>query len=132
MTGGRVFNTRVVAQKQCKYLKTLEKSGFSQNEIYHANGFSEVVSFRVFQCSRKRMSLIKVYFLLFKRLPRNNGIFFETKERQFSQNEIYHTTELCDVEISSCSSFLGKAGFSNIPCVNVRTVAKKQRKMFSR
>ena len=55
---------------------------------------------------------------------------FETKERQFSQNEIYHTTELCDVEISNCSSFLGKAGFSNIPCVNVRAVAKKQRKMF--
>ena len=45
-----------------KYLKNLEKLGFSQNEIYHANGFSEVVSFRVFQCSRKRMSLIKVYF----------------------------------------------------------------------
>ena len=55
---------------------------------------------------------------------------FETKERQFSQNEIYHTTELCDVEISYCSSFLGKAGFSNIPCVKVRAVAKKQRKMF--
>ena len=55
---------------------------------------------------------------------------FETKERQFSQNEIYHTTELCDVENSNCSSFLGKAGFSNIPCVNVRVVAKKQWKMF--
>ena len=39
-------------------------------------GFSEVVSFRVFQCSRKRMSLIKVYVLLFKRLPRNNGKCF--------------------------------------------------------
>ena len=26
---------------------------------------------------------------------------FETKERQFSQNEIYHTTELCSVEISN-------------------------------
>jgi hypothetical protein len=55
---------------------------------------------------------------------------FETKERQFSQNQIYPTTELCDVEISYCSSFLGKAGFRNIPCVNVRVVAKKQWKMF--
>ena len=61
-----------------KYLKNLEKSFFFffQNEIYHANGFSEVVSFRVFQCSRKRMSLIKAYVLLFKRVPRNNGKCF--------------------------------------------------------
>ena len=59
-----------------KYLKNLEKSCFSQNEIYHAHEFSEVVSFRVFQCSRKRMSLIKVYVLLFKRMPRNNGKCF--------------------------------------------------------
>ena len=76
MAGVRVFNTRVVAQRQWQILEKLEKSGFSQKEIYHANGFSEVVSFRVFQCSRKRMSLIKVYVLLFKRVPRNNGKCF--------------------------------------------------------
>ena len=93
-----------------KYLKKLEKSVFSQNEICHANGFSEVVSFRVFQCSRKRMSLIKVYFFYSSSgCPETTVNAFETKERQFSQNEIYHTTELCDVEISNCSSFLRKA-----------------------
>ena len=34
---------------------------------------------------------------------------FETKEKQFSQNEIYDTTDLCDVEISNSSSFPRKA-----------------------
>ena len=77
MTGVRVFNTRVVAQKQWQIFEKLrEVIFFFQNEIYHANGFSEVVSFRVFQCSRKRMSLIKAYVLLFKRVPRNNGKCF--------------------------------------------------------
>ena len=77
-----------------------------QNEIYHVNGFSKVVSFCVFQCSRKRMSLIKGYVFTLQAVAHN---LFETKERQFSQNEIYHTTELCDVEISNCISFLRKA-----------------------
>ena len=109
MTGVRVFNTRVVAQKQWQILEKLEKSGFSQNEIYLANGFSEVVSFRVFQCSRKRMGLIKVYFYSSSGCPETTVNAFETKERQFSQNDIYHTTELRDVEISNCSNFLRKA-----------------------
>ena len=109
MTGVRVFNTRVVAQKQWQILEKTGEVRFSQNEIYHANGFSEVVSFRVFQCSRKRMSLIKVYFYSSSGCPETTLTAFETKERQFSQNKIYHTTELCDVEISNCSSFLRKA-----------------------
>ena len=70
------FNTRVVAQKQWQILEKAGEVSFSQNEIYHANVFSEVVSFRVFQCSQKRMSLIKAYVLLFKRVPRNNGQCF--------------------------------------------------------
>ena len=67
------FNERW-PRNNVKCLKTWRSQFFvSQNEIYHANRFSEVVSFRVFQCSRKRMLLIEVYVLLFKRLPRNNG-----------------------------------------------------------
>ena len=42
------LNIRAVAQKQRQMLVKLKKVSFSQNEIYHANEFSEVLLFKCF------------------------------------------------------------------------------------
>ena len=123
-------NERAAVLKQRQVLDKIKKSFFSQNEIYHATDFSDLVSFQVSECSPYSMNSAEVHIWNHEKLHKNNGKCLRNSRKWlFLKIRFIMQLRFLILWFSSVLVFSVLYYWNKNPCFNAQAVAQKQLKM---